>query len=314
MAGPDGTAYAVSEDGLLHKSSYTLGIEGFFFPFPDRLTLPTRTIVPNGETAWCYTCHRLPYPVPPGNLAGRTMIDLPVPDGDVTEGGKATRLTDSAGADVNGKWSPDGTKIAWAAESSGVFHIWAMNADGSGKIRITTGAGTQGWPEWSADGTRIVYWDYDAAAGRYTIRTVKADGTDPVTVVESPDVLDRPVWRPDGQYIAYAALQGGNWDVWAARNDGSASFRLTASADMESNPLWSPDGTKLAYKVAPSTGQYTLTEEYFLTFENGISSPTTHAWRGPESIQMSGWSPDGRKILFESNRSGNLDLWVIPVE
>lgn len=93
-------------------------------------------------------------------------------------------------------------------------------------------------------------------------------------------------------------MQSGNWDVWAARSDGSASYRLTTSADMESNPLWSPDGTKLAFKVAPSTGQYTLTEEYFLTFENGISSPTTHAWSGPESIQMSGWSPDGTKIAY----------------
>lgn len=297
MAGPDGARYAVSADGLLHRSAYALDLDGFSFPFPDRITLPTRTIVPNHGIGTCYTCHRMPYQVAPADLAGVTMAVLPPAGGDVTEGGRARRLTDGPAADVNGKWSPDGTEIAWVSGAADAFHVWVMSSDGSGKRQVTAEAGIQGWPEWSPDGARIVYWAFDPAAQRYALRVVGADGAEPVTVVESADVLDTPAWRPDGQHIAYAALHEGNWDVWVVSADGAERHRLTTSPDMESDPLWSPDGSKLSYKVAPS-GEYSLTTEDFMTFEAGFASPTIHAWSGPESVQMSSWSPSGTRIAY----------------
>ncbi len=297
MAGPDGALYAVSPDGLIHRSSYSLDLEDLSFPFPRRITLPTRTIVPNHGIGACYGCHRLPYPVPAADLAGRTMVDLPLLAGDVTEGGRVARLTHEAADDLNGKWSPDGARIAWASGSVEAFHLWVMNADGSGKRQVTAESGTQGWPGWSPDGARLVYWAHDPASGSYAIRTVKPDGTDPVTVVESADVLDAPAWRPDGQQIAYAALHEGNWDVWVASPDGAETHRLTSSPDMESNPLWRPDGAVLSFKVAPA-GTYSLTTENFMTFEAGLASPTIHAWSGPQSVQMSNWSPDGARVAY----------------
>jgi Tol biopolymer transport system component len=105
------------------------------------------------------------------------------------------------------------------------------------------------------------------------------------------------VWSPDGKYIAYGAQTGGNWDVWVSSGDGNDHHRLTEGEEMETNPKWSPDGSKMAYKMV-AAGDYNLTVEQFMTFENGFDSPEIYIWNGPQSIQMSDWSPDGSHITY----------------
>jgi Tol biopolymer transport system component len=293
MTGPDGTIYSVAKDGLIYKSAYTM--KDVFFPFPDRLTLPVLAIVPLSKNPTCYSCHRLSYSVPAENLSGRSMYVAPTLGG--TENGAAMRLTDSGDADLTPQWNPDGTKIAWVSGAPGSSHIWIMNSDGSGKRQLTNAEGTQGWPEWSPDGARVLYWEYNETSKLYAIRTIKVDGTSIITIAETANILDRPVWRPDGQYVAYAAEINANWDIWVAKSDASQSWRMTTSSAMETNPLWRPDGKIIAYKIATS-GAYNLTEEYFLSVENGFDSPKIYSWDGPQSIQMSGWSPDGKKIAY----------------
>ena len=294
MAGPDGTLYSVGKDGLIYKSSYSM--PGVSFSFPDRLTLPVQAIVPLKTINWCYNCHRIGYTVPDENLAGRTMYTPPVLGG--TENGALKRLTDSTESDLNPRWSPDGSRIAWVSGPSGSSHIWVMNSDGSNKFQVTTAAGMQAWPEWSPDGSRLVYWEYNAASKLYAIRTIRIDGTSIITIAETANTLDRPAWRPDGQYIAFAEEQSGNWDIWVTKSDASKNWRMTSSADMETNPLWSPDGNRIAYKMAALSGAYTLTEEYVISVANGFNAPVIYAWNGPQAIQMSGWSPDGTKIAY----------------
>jgi Tol biopolymer transport system component len=118
-----------------------------------------------------------------------------------------------------------------------------------------------------------------------------------IDLVESAGKLDRPAWRPDGTYIAYAAEDQGNWDIWVVAADGSQSYRMTYDAQMETNPLWSPDGLSIAYKVAPNKA-YNLTIENFINVENGFDNPEYRIWDGVKSIQMNEWSPDGRQITY----------------
>jgi len=224
------------------------------------------------------------------------LFTAPVPGG--TENGKLTRLTSSGGSNFSPRWSPGGAMIAWVAGQPDNSHIWVMNSDGSNKRQLTTAAGMQAWPEWSPDGTHLVYWEYDPTARQYAIRIVTVDNGIISTVTETANMLDRPSWRPDGQYIAYAEERAANWDIWVAHRDGSRNWRMTVSPDMETNPLWSPDGLKIAYKVAASGGTYTLTFENFLSVADGFDAPKGYVWNGPQSIQMSSWSPDGTKIAY----------------
>lgn len=64
--------------------------------------------------------------------------------------------TDKEIYDSHPAFSPDGTKIAFQSNRSGVNEIYAMNLDGSNTEQLTT----SGWntrPEWSPDGTKIAY-------------------------------------------------------------------------------------------------------------------------------------------------------------
>ncbi len=293
MTGPDGTKYVADQYGLIQKSSYSLNGADVYFPFPERHTLPVRHLVPNENGASCYTCHRLAGPVP--SQSNQHPITPAVTD--VVETGM-TQLTSFAGTEENPRWSPDGSKIVFVKDKA----LAVMNSDGSGVQTLTpSGSNIQGWPEWNADSSKIVFWEYNPSTSEYSIKTVTAAlGSETTIVGPTTDVLDRPQWNPvDHDHIAYSAKNSGNWDLWIVQSSVPANkYRLTTAADMETNPHWSPDGTKILYKNAAG-GDYGLTEEFMLSFPGGYgSAPTTYPWEGPQSIQMSDWSPDGTKIVY----------------
>ncbi|MEJ7660474.1 MAG: hypothetical protein WKG07_13095 [Hymenobacter sp.] len=54
------------------------------------------------------------------------------------DGTAQTNLSNNPAADVDGAWSPDGTKIVFRSlRDSGNQEIYVMNADGTGQLRLT---------------------------------------------------------------------------------------------------------------------------------------------------------------------------------
>jgi Tol biopolymer transport system component len=305
MLGPNGSLYEISPDDFIFMRQYKLKTTGDFDRIPSRLTLPTRFIIPIGWMGTCYTCHRLDYSVPPENTQLINPVNLPATETPKAESRRLTQITNDPGNDINAQWNPDGTRIAWTSDRSGNWQVWVMDlvikADSDienlEQHPVVPNGSIQGWAEWSPDGTRLVYWEYDENTRTSAIRTVHPDGNDVVTIVEFGDALDRPVWSPDGKYIAYASQIGNNWIIWLATSDGQERFQLTDDPKMETNPKWRPDGLGLAYKIA-RTSDYNLTKEYYLSLKKGIDEVEYFFWDGPQSVQLSDWSPDGTQIVY----------------
>lgn len=296
MGGPNGKAYETDRHGIIRRSSYAAPFDHVHHSFPDRLTLPTRLIVPLGNNPSCYSCHRIDAPV--AELKVRFAEPIDIGNGEKKETSALSRLTRNNGRNIGGKWSPDGNRIAFVSNRSGRDQVWLMDTDGANQVQLTTGPASHGWPEWDHSGNRIVCWGYDPESEENLIKVIDLKNDKHHIVEQSANLLDRPVFSPDDKVLAWAANHNQNWDLWLLELDTNEKFRLTTDSSMDSNPLWSPDGKVLAYKIAPAGGAYSLTGQNFITFPEGWSNPVIHTWQGPESVQMNGWSPDGSRIAY----------------
>lgn len=103
-------------------------------------------------------------------------------------------------------------------------------------------------------------------------------------------------------------------DVWTVKVDGSDLRQLTTDGEVQPGPFWLPDGSGIIY---PSTRA---------SIEKG-SGGSCHLWlmdadgKNPRQITHgSVWderpcvAPDGRTIVFSTNRSGNGNHWVTDID
>jgi Tol biopolymer transport system component len=131
------------------------------------------------------------------NRTGTSQVYVMNADGS----GQSQLTFDPQPKDQVSDWSPDGSKIAYLADTHGISDvvnpswgdIWVMNADGSGQHAITSGASWYG-TAWSPDGSRIATMDMPSR----TIYTLNAaDGSDAQPV--HPEGLQFvPGWQPRG--------------------------------------------------------------------------------------------------------------------
>jgi TolB protein len=98
-------------------------------------------------------------------------------------------------------WSPDGSKIAYLADTHGIADIvnpswgdiWVMNAAGHNQHRLTSGASWYG-TAWSPDGTRIATMDMPTR----TIYTVDASNGGDAQAVHPGGLQFVAGWQPLG--------------------------------------------------------------------------------------------------------------------
>ncbi|HEY0385113.1 MAG TPA: protein kinase, partial [Pyrinomonadaceae bacterium] len=68
--------------------------------------------------------------------------------------GAVTRLTTNQAADVQPRWSPDMSRIAFASARDGKLEIYTMDAEGGEPVRLTFNSVDDFVPAWSPDGRR----------------------------------------------------------------------------------------------------------------------------------------------------------------
>lgn len=267
-----------------------------------------------------------------------------------------TKLTNGSSVD-NLVWSPDGSKLAFISTraldgSDGVstnstYNLWVINADGSGAAPLTRLSSTSGQGvldlAWSPDGRRLAFdsdrvldgSDAASANGTSNVWVVNSDGTGAAVPLTHFTVANAelPVWSPDGRRIAFtssAALNGSDAgfsvNVWVMNADGSGATPVTRlAAAFSSNPAFSPDGSKLAFlsnRGLDGSDVPLGASNIWMANTNGAGAIplTKYTAQDVGSIFGGIWSPDGKKVAFEStaaldgsdalNTNSTKNVWV----
>src|SRR5215831_3335319 len=118
-----------------------------------------------------------------------------------------------------------------------------------------------------------------------------------------PLLIRHPSMSRDKIAFAYAG------DIWTVSRDGGDALRLTAGVGSKFDPYFSPDGKWIAF-----TADYYGNPDVFVIPATG-GEPRRLTWH-PSYDVASGWTPDGKNILFVSGRTSSADppkLFTIPV-
>jgi Tol biopolymer transport system component len=114
-----------------------------------------------------------------------------------------------------------------------------------------------------------------------------------------------PRFSPDGERIAFISDRSGCREIWICDCDGSHPLQLTTFDNPKiRRPIWSPDGDWIVFTA--------MIEErpiiHVIGSRGGIPRPLTS---GEHRDVASCWSRDGRRIYFDSDRTGEWQVWAM---
>jgi TolB protein len=129
-------------------------------------------------------------------------------------------------------------------------------------------------------------------------------------VTDSSSGARDPFWSPDGRYLYYIF----NGDIWQQRMHADFSPEGPPQAVTTGLDIWSAafsrDGAKLAYsKVQFAANLWSVpvpgSQDPPKTWADARQVTFDQAWIGYVDV-----SPDGQRLLFDSDRTGNWEVWM----
>ena len=203
--------------------------------------------------------------------------------------------------------SPDNSRVAFSAMTATGWQIRMFSLDLGRMVSFATFGGTNMSPAWAPDG-KLAF--SSSRTGDPEIYVSDAQGASPrrITAFHGPDVA--PTWNPKtGTQIAWVSGRTGLPHIYMMEADGTNPQELTDEGYAVS-PSWSPNGQFLTFSWIRHYGPGAPGAQDIYVFD--IASKrfvqlTHEAGRN----DFPSWSPDGRHIVFQSNRTGSDQVWTM---
>ncbi len=124
------------------------------------------------------------------------------------------------------QYSPDGQRVAFSSDRSGIRQVWACDAKGENPIQLTRfDKGPSGTPRWSPDG-RWIAFDHQEKEG-WRICVMAADGGQVHRLAEEKGDAVIPSWSGDGKWIYFSSTGTGRYEICKRPAQGGPAVQLT---------------------------------------------------------------------------------------
>ncbi|HSB13124.1 MAG TPA: DPP IV N-terminal domain-containing protein [Bryobacteraceae bacterium] len=298
---PDGNQVAFAWNGQ-NQDNYDIYLKAFDSETPYRLTTdPEAEMFP----AWSPDGRRIAFvrSAAPWKLPAAIYV-IPA------TGGPQTRVAQLSTVECffrneSLSWSPDGKWLAFAdgdsAEAQSGIHVLSVETGETRRLTLPpAGWGGDELPAFSPDGRSIAFARFRSLT-RSDIYLVSLDGGMPRRLSFANQLIRGLVWTPDGKAIVFSSD-----GLWKVAVTGGSPERLQGTSDLADAPAISPQGGRLIFSRPVSN------ENIWRVGVQGsrlVGEPTRLIASTRDDTNPQ-YSPDGRRIIFDSNRSGNWELWV----
>jgi Tol biopolymer transport system component len=218
-----------------------------------------------------------------------------------------------AGA-VDPSWSPDGTRVAFLGfdyEWDVIGDIWVVKANGSQAEQLTFNDLMKYKLHWLPESNKILYVVNAEDSDIGGLYAVNPDSKKSQQILKDP--MDISVSRSKDQ-IAFVIPALDHWEnqiwmIWLLQSDQVTKTHIAYFFKPVGHLEWSLDDKNILFMleceeegnvgvwIAPIDG---ASIENVVDCDSGNTSPH--------------WSPDDNFIVFESNRSGNYDIWLVDIQ
>ncbi|UOR16634.1 amidohydrolase family protein [Qipengyuania aquimaris] len=238
-------------------------------------------------------------------------------------GGTPTRIADGLAWEIQPRFSPDGSKIAFISDRGGGDNIWLMNLDGSDKRQVTKeDFRLLNQPSWSPDGRYIVakkHFTTQRSAGTGEIWLYHVSGGGGVQLVKRASEavqkeLGEPIYAPDGNAIYYTRNVSSG-PIFEYAQDSNAGIFNIERYDIDTGevttavggyggavrPTPSPDGKSIAFVRRDKDTSQLWVKDLSTGRErmiyDALDLDLQETWAVYGVYPMMDWMPDGRSMV-----------------
>jgi len=246
----------------------------------------------------------------------------------------ARQLT-HGGQNAEAYWSPDGKRLVFQSTRDQLQcdQIFTMNADGSDQRMVSTGKGRTTCGYFLKDNKHIVYGSTHEAGEACPAAADRSKGyvwavypSYDIFLATDAGKIERKLTSAEGYdaeatvnfktgKIVYTSMASGDLDLWSMNPDGTQKKRLTSTEGYDGGAVFSRDGKHLVWRANHPKTPETM-ERYRALLKENLTTPMkmeifVAAADGSGARQITNFgcasfaptfTPDGRKILFSSNK------------
>ena len=216
---------------------------------------------------------------------------------------------------VQPSWSPSGQRLVYWSNTGGQRDIFTIAATGGTRVPVTQDAAIDWAPVWSPDG-RSVYFSSDrgGAMNLWRIAVDQSTGLpqgrpEPVTAgVQAAAGVPR--FSKDGVRLAFrsrvASINPVGVPFDPVTLKAGAPFLLDTRNNVRIPSDVSPDGKLIAF--------FSLGDHQEDAFVGAVGAPMRRVTDDSPRDRAPVFTPDGRSLVFYSNRDGNWGVWRVDID
>ena len=181
-------------------------------------------------------------------------------------------------------------------------------------VKVVDGVATDvgsGAVQFALAASGALLWTPGGSTASYELVWVDRQGGETKTQIPSAPYNEAALSR-DGTRVALVGGQGGVSDLWVADLQRGVITRLTFG-EWVTRPVFTPDGTRIAYGTRPQGESGNRSQVVWKPADG--SRPAEVLVEGERSHVPSGFTPDGRALLYDVNQPKGLgrDIFLLPL-